>query len=278
MNPWRFAPHMRELSDLLTAWGPDGRAPVRLDDVRAALAADGNPYGAGLIADLPAVDGVLVPEAVDALLLRAHREIQRLALELQQGPRTRDRLAPLLAGLPRPARVVDVGCGLGYVLRWLAARSGLAGVEWVGADHDGALIAEATFLAGLEALPVTFHRRDAFTLDLPADVYLSSGVLHHVPAAALPGFFAAQSGARAFLHTDFQASVLAAPGSWLFHTARMSVPLAVHDGILSAVRAHPAETLLAAARSALPRWTIDLVGTAAGPLPRALHTLRGRAP
>ncbi len=113
MNPWRCAPHLRELPDLRTARGPAGRAPVRVDAVRAALAADGDPDGAALIADPTVVDGALAPAAVKALLLRAPREMQRLALELQQGPRTRDRLAPLRAGRPRPVRVVAVGCGSG---------------------------------------------------------------------------------------------------------------------------------------------------------------------
>ncbi|MCB9674897.1 MAG: class I SAM-dependent methyltransferase [Alphaproteobacteria bacterium] len=285
MNPWRFRYAWLELSDHLIhiAPGSTERIPVSRDAVLAALEAEGNPYGAAIVGSVPVEDdGCFVPEAVDALLVRCHRELQRLALELQQGPRTRDRLIPLIARLRRDGRrirIVDVGCGIGYVLRWLAARGGLGdAVELVGCDFNAALIAEARRLAQAERLDVTFLAQDAFTLDVPADIYLSSGVLHHIPLDALPAFFAAQerAGARAWLHADFQASPLAAPGSWVFHRARMREPLAVHDGILSAVRAHPTDGLLAAARAGANGARVEQLGGPVFswlPMARAMHTI-----
>jgi hypothetical protein len=90
---------------------------------------------------------------------------------------------------------------------------------------------------------------DAFALAEPATVYISTGVLHHVPAAALAGFFQAQDrpGTLAFVHYDIAATRLAPFGAWVFHRARMREPLGRHDGVASAKRAHDDSMLLAAA-------------------------------
>jgi len=49
--------------------------------------------------------------------------------------------SPLREAKPQtPLRVVDVGCGLGYVTRWLAAHQVLGpGVELVGVDMNSVL-------------------------------------------------------------------------------------------------------------------------------------------
>jgi 2-polyprenyl-3-methyl-5-hydroxy-6-metoxy-1,4-benzoquinol methylase len=64
---------------------------------------------------------------VDALGLRVHRELQRLGEELQFGRRVAAVLGPVVAELRRSVgslvRIVDVGCGLGFVVRSLAATS-----------------------------------------------------------------------------------------------------------------------------------------------------------
>jgi SAM-dependent methyltransferase len=272
-----------ELSDLIVEFDPDtgDRRPVLKAEVLDRLRADGNRRGAAIVGRVPAIDGVLDPAAVDRELVACHYEIQRLALELQQGPRMARLLAQILGAVRAtdpgsPLRVVDVGCGIGYVLRWVAAHRHLlpAETELVGADFNPALVAEARRLAALEGLPVQFRVADAFQLEAPATVFMSSGVLHHVPRAALPSFFAAQAGARVSVHADFQQHPLGPWGAWLMHLARMERPLARHDGVLSAVRAHPADVLLDSAAAGLPGRRHQLVGTRLlGPIPRAMHAL-----
>ncbi|HET9139916.1 class I SAM-dependent methyltransferase [Actinophytocola sp.] len=150
-------------------------------------------------------------------------------------------------------RVVDMGCGLGFIVRSLAA-SGVLGahVELVGVDFNRALVAEATRLAEQERLPCSFLCADAFALAEPATVYLSNGVLHHFPADRLAEFFRAQDrpGTQAFLHYDIAATRLAPFGAWVFHRARMREPLGRHDGVMSARRAHSDQVLLSAAAHA----------------------------
>lgn len=285
-------PDHLEVSDRIVSFAPATltRQPVRRAEAEAAFRAEGNPWAAALVAGLPCgPDGVLDEAEVDATLLAAHRELQRLALELEQGARTAMRLRPILAALrssvpDRPLVVVDVGCGLGYVVRWLAAFGELGDdVVLHGADFNGALVAEAQRLADVEGLRCTFHRQDAFALDVRAHVYLSTGVIHHIPADALPGFFAAQAraGALAWIHSDFQPSPLAPLGSWMFHQARMRLALARHDGILSAIRAHSADTLRGAARDGAPTFGHEVHGAFVArwlPIPRAMHSLVGLAP
>src|SRR5205823_6005731 len=84
----------------------------------------------------------------------------------------------------------------------------------------------------------------------------------------------------AFAHFDFQPSVFAPLGSWLFHLVRMRLPLARHDGVASAVRAHRAGVLLGAARAAAPGFVTGMYGTRLGrlPVPRVMHTVVGVRP
>jgi len=276
-------PRWPELSDLVVDFDPSSleRRPVRKDDVLARLEGLGNHYGLAIARRLPATDGVLDPDAMDRELVACHYEIQRLALELQQGPRMLGRVRGALEAVARtrpdtPLRVVDVGCGIGYVLRWMAAHIERLppGVDLVGADFNPALIARARALADAESLPVRFVVANAFVLPEPASVFISSGVLHHVPEAHLPDFFAGQADACVSIHADFQASPLGPLGAWLMHAARMERPLALHDGVLSAVRAYPGDVLLDAARRGLPDRVVRLVGTHLwGPIPRAMHAL-----
>ena len=189
---------------------------------------------------------------MNRLLVRVHTELQRLNEELHMARRFAEVLRPMLVatGVRRP-RVVDIGCGLGFVLRSLAA-TGLLGmdVELIGVDGNRALVEEAARLAAEERLPCRFVCGDAFALDEEATVYLSNGVLHHFPADRLAGFFRAQDrpGTKGFLHYDIAATPLAPFGAWLFHRARMREPLGRHDGVNSARRAHGDDVLLSAAR------------------------------
>ncbi|OPC84674.1 methyltransferase type 11 [Embleya scabrispora] len=265
-----------EVSDLIVDHCPDSleRVPVARADVVATLRAARQFQGARIAARLPVLDGgVLDPAYVDRRLVAVHTELQRLSEELRIPERLAHLLRPLLAAVrstrdaPDRIRVVDIGCGLGHVVRWLAAHDVLGpGVELVGADLHAALVAEATRLADDEGLPCRFVRANAFRLDTTATtapeaaaartatVYISTGLLHHLRGPDLHAFFAAQAspGTVAFCHYDIATTRIAPFGAWLFHHARMRDPLGRHDGAASARRAHDDTTLLHAAHAAHP--------------------------
>ena len=279
-----------EISDLIAEFDPDtlGRLPVRKHEVVERFVAAGNPRAARIVAALTDREGVLDPQAVDRLLVRIHCEMQRLSEEFQHGQRVAELLRPLLAalrqaGVSRPIRVIDVGCGTGYVIRWLAAKGNLGeDVELLGADFNAALIEEARRLAGGEQLRVAFLQANAFRLEEGASVVLSTGVVHHFRGPLLAAFFRGHERAEtaAFAHFDFQPSPLAPFGSWLFHAARFSEPLAKHDGVVSAVRAHDGQTLVNAAKAGAPSFQATMYSTRLWflPIPRSFHALVGIRP
>lgn len=247
-----------EISDLIVRHdlATGARLPVRRDDVIAALREAGDRRGVRIVASLPHHDGVLDASAVERVLVRTHTELQRLNEELRIAEQLAELLVPLLAAVAdageRP-RVVDIGCGIGYAIRWLAASGVLGGdVDLCGVDFNAALVAEATRLAAADGLPCRFVLGDAFALPGPATVYISVGVLHHVRGDDLGAFFRAQAdaGARAYCHFDIAATRLAPLGAWMFHRARMREPLGRHDGVASARRAHTDHDLMTAAGSA----------------------------
>ncbi|CAM5335432.1 hypothetical protein SALBM135S_05596 [Streptomyces alboniger] len=251
--------HQLEISDLITVVEPRSgrRLPVRRSEVIQQLLESGDERAARIVAELPTdQEGVLDPQAVDRLLISVHTELQRLSEELRTGERLVHLLGPLFTAIrstgaqPGPYRLVDVGCGLGYLVRWLAATDALgAEVELVGVDLDAALVGEADRLARAEGLDCRFVHGNAFDLPEAATVYVSTGVLHHFRGPDLAEFFQAQaaSPAHAFCHFDIAATRLAPIGSWMFHHARMRHPLGRHDGVVSARRAHSDATLLHAA-------------------------------
>lgn len=248
-----------EISDLITAVDPHTgrRLPVQRSEVMRQLREAGDERAARIVARMPTdEDGVLDPYAVDGLLVLVHTELQRLSEELRIDERLVHVLGPLLAairattGRSGPFRLVDVGCGLGYLVRRLAATGALGeDVELVGVDLDGTLVGEAERLALADGLDCRFVHGNAFDLPEAATVYVSTGVLHHFRGPALGAFFQAQaaSTALAFCHFDIAANRLAPIGAWIFHRARMRHPLGRHDGVVSALRAHDDETLLRAA-------------------------------
>jgi SAM-dependent methyltransferase len=247
-----------EISDLIVAFDEDTLEPrpVRRDDVVARLDANGQRRAAAYVRGLPAPGGVLDHEACCAILVRAHIELQRLNEEFLQADRVRRLLLPMLdalraAGVSPPLRVVDIGCGLGYIVRALSAHGRLGrDVELIGCDMNLALIAAARAFADEEALSCEFRAANAFRLDAPAHIYLSNGVVHHLRGDRLVQLFDGHRRASGFIHYDMQASPLAPLGAWIFHRARMREPLARHDGYVSATRAHTSAGLLAAARPA----------------------------
>ena len=257
-----------EISDLIVDYDPEtlARRPVMKAAVLARL--EGTPYR--VAARMPAMaSGELDPAAMDGVLVRAHLELQRLHEEFRV-PRTVGLLlGPMIEHVRRtrgrggPVRVVDLGCGLGFVLRWLARYGDLGNyVELVGADYNRALVEAASRLAREDDLPCRFLTANAFRLSEPADIVLSTGVLHHFRDDDLVRLFHEHetSTALGFVHVDIRPGVFSPIGSWIFHIARMREPVAKFDGYWSAVRAHPASTLVDAARRGAPsfsRGTLD---------------------
>jgi 2-polyprenyl-3-methyl-5-hydroxy-6-metoxy-1,4-benzoquinol methylase len=278
-----------ELSDLLLDTAPQtlARKPVSREAVRAVLRKHGMRAAERILDGIPG-GAVLDAAAIDGILVRSHCELQRLSSEFGNGRRLLQLLRPLLevlrgTSLERPLRIVDIGCGMGFVLRWLAAYGALGDdVELLGCDFNPTLIGHAGRLAREEGLRCHFQVANAFTLERHAHVFLSTGVIHHFRGADLTGFLRSQSdvGASAVLHCDIKASWAAPLGSWLFHQARMREPLARHDGVLSAVRAHPREALQAAARDGGAPLRFALFDGRPSPMPvlRSLNTLVGLRP
>jgi len=277
-----------EISDRIIAFSGDNgtREPVSKQDLIRQFKSLDSPRAARIVENIPVNhDGSLKESAVDELLVTVHCEMQRLSEEFQHGRRMAELLNPLLAALREQnsqarLRVVDIGCGTGYVLRWLAAHRAIpADVKLIGADYNPALIAEARRLAEAENLSCEFLVGNAFQLKEPATVFISTGILHHFRGNDLLGLFSqhVRPETRAFLHFDFHQTLLAPYGSWLFHVVRMRHPLARYDGVLSAVRAYQAHELLAAARAATPGFKSAVYGVRLWglPIPRAFHSLIG---
>jgi 2-polyprenyl-3-methyl-5-hydroxy-6-metoxy-1,4-benzoquinol methylase len=280
-----------EISDRIVAYDGDTlkRRPVAKADLIREFREINNPRAVRIVETLPAgANGLLDDTAMDRLLVTVHCEMQRMSEEFQHGRRLAQILNPLLDAIREDApahrlRIVDIGCGTGFVVRWLAAHRAVPeDVELIGADYNPALVAEAQRLAQAENLLCQFKVANAFQLDEGASIYISTGILHHFRGRELIDLFAqhARPETRAFLHFDFHQSWMAPFGSWLFHAARMRQPLAKHDGVLSAIRAYTSEELLAAAREGAPGFISAVYGTSLWrlPVPRAFHSLVGILP
>ena len=104
-------------------------------------------------------------------------------------------------------------------------------------------------------------------------------MIHHFRGDELLQFLGRheQPETRALLHFDFQPWLLAPVGAWFFHYLRMRTAVARHDGVLSAARAHPAQTLTEAAHKTLPEFASGIYGAKiwGTPAPRVFHTLVG---
>jgi SAM-dependent methyltransferase len=282
-----------EIIDLLWPIDGDGnRLPVVQAEAVEQLASLGQRRAARIVARMPSDSGgVLDPGYVDDLMVRVHCELQRLSEELQLARRVADLLGPIVARVREAnpgglVRIVDLGCGLGYVLRYLAATATRGspalgpGVELVGAETNGTLVSTATELAEREGLTCRFVRADAFLPgavidDGPRTVVISIGLLHHLPAAELSGFFAAQArlGVAAFAHWDIVPCFWSTLGAWMLLQARMREPVSRYDGVVSARRAHPASVLLAAARAGAPGYAPRVLEGARWH-PKAIDVLR----
>jgi len=255
-----------EISDLIVDYDPVtlARKPIKKDDVLARLKKEGRSAPLAVARTIQAENGILDPVAVDGVLIRSHLELQRLHEEFRVGATIRMLLAPMLelvrkATKERPIRIVDVGCGLGFITRWLSKEGALGDdVELLGVDYNKAFVNASTALAEADGLDCRFRAANAFKLDAPAHVYISTGVLHHFRGDDLVRLFAEHERSKAlgFVHVDIRPSKVAPIGSWIFHQARMREPLAKWDGYWSAVRAHTAETLTSAVREGAPTFRV----------------------
>jgi len=280
-------PDCPEISDAIVSYdlGTGERLRVIASEVKRTFTEFQDRMALRIIDRMPKRDGVLDPVYVDDLLVRTHCEMQRMSEEFQHGMRVAELLIPLLRtlraeGVGDPVRIVDIGCGTGYAIRWLALTKALGeNVELIGADLNAALVEEANRLAQAESLECRFVTANAFGLDHPADIYMSTGILHHFRGVELARLFKQHNlpDTRAFVHFDFHPTPFAPLGSWLFHAVRMREPLAKHDGVLSAVRAYKPRVLLEAARAELPEFISAVYGTQLWglPIPRVFHSLVG---
>ena len=281
-------PAQPEITDLIVQHDPQTlrRLPVRKQELLEIFGRFHNRKALRAVLALPENAGILDDRELDVLLLTVHWEMQRLAEEFYHGRRVWELLRPVIgsirqAGVRETLRIVDVGCGIGYTTRWLAANISLAyhNIQLVGMDLNSTLIAEANRLASAESLPCQFLHGDAFSREHSSHILLSTGVIHHFRDNALLGFLRQheQPETQAFLHFDFQPWFLAPIGSFFFHYLRMRTAIARHDGVLSGVRAHDARTLTEAAHASAPGFAAGIYGAKiwSTPVPRVFHTLVG---
>ncbi|MFN3866389.1 MAG: class I SAM-dependent methyltransferase [Demequina sp.] len=237
---------------------PDGdRLPVNKADARAKLADRGQHRAAHLLDDLPVRrDGSLEEGPVDAIFLAVHLELARLSEFVHVPQRMASSLTPIVERLRDEAggtiRVVDVGCGIGFDTRVLAASGALGpDVEYVGLDFNSLLVDAAVRLARAEDIPVRFLHGDALDPSLAIDdpartLMISSGVLHHIGREGLGEFFARHQELEVagFAHFDPSPGFWASAGGWMLHRTRMREPISRHDGTMSMQRAFTAAELL----------------------------------
>jgi len=189
----------------------------------------------------------------------------------------RTQLRPHLAGLGRPAHVLDIGCGGGDLVERLAAAARRDGfdVTWTGIDPDPRAHEVA---AGRAPIPgATFRQADAATLvdeGRTYDAVVSNHVLHHL-GDELPRF-ADESLALSrgiVLHSDIARSRLAYGLYAVAITPFAGGTFLRTDGLRSIRRSYTRAELAAALEAHPPgTWSVRM------PVPfRLVAAGRGRA-
>lgn len=171
----------------------------------------------------------------------------------------RARLRPLLADLPRPARVLDIGCGGGDVLRRLvrlAARDGLA-IEGLGIDPDARALAVAERAGPVPG--VAFVRATSTELVAAGerfDAVISNHLLHHLDDDTFATVIADSEtlARRLCLHSDIARSRTAYLAFAVGITPLAPGSLLRVDGLRSIRRSYTPEELA----GRLPaRWRVE---------------------
>ena len=163
-------PAQPAITDLIVQHDPETlkRLPVSTASVIDVFSRFGNHKAVRAVRALPGKDGWLDDRGVDAVLVTVHWEMQRLAEEFYHGHRVWGVLSPLIAsvrstGFRETLRIVDVGCGIGYTTRWLAARIPVAeqNIELIGdrSELDADFRSQPAGIGGTIALPVYPWRR-----------------------------------------------------------------------------------------------------------------------
>lgn len=282
-----------EILDVLWHTEPDSgeRLPVSRADAVARLHAAGQFRTARLVARLPHDGHHVDPDAVDRVFLEVHCELARLSETLCVPDRMASVIRPLIDQVRErvgggAVRVVDVGCGVGFDMRAMAAHGSLGpDVEHWGLDLNSLLIEVAQTTAADEGLPVHFAIGDAFEASAVIDepertILVSQSLLHHLGTERLPEFFGhhREVGVAAFAHFDVNPGFWSTAGGWVLHRARMRHPVARHDGNLSMRRALRASVLVDSARSGVGEaYSVECDGrTPWMPVPhRALRPIVG---
>jgi len=279
----------KEISDLVIDFDPLSfeRKPIKKAEALDYFKQRGERTPYDIINAIDEVDGILDSRAVDKLILLNHTELQRLSEEHCHGQRVLELLEPLIKSLRQNGhlerlRVVDIGCGLGYVMRFLGhcqKKGALKDVELIGVDYNQTLVNEAKKLAAAEDLDCRFLIDNAFRLKEPAHIFISTGFLHHLDRESLRTCFTLHEGpqTKAFIHFDFQPGLFSIVGSLLFHMARFRERIARFDGVRSAARGHSAAHLIQASQNSVNDLKVTLYGRyfICKPIPRAFHTLVG---
>ena len=125
----RSAVELLEISDSIVDFKRTSfdRLAVRKAATVKQLLRTGDMSAARLVQRMPEEQGCLDADYIDALLVRVHCEMQRLSEEFQHGRRVYESLCFMISvlqasGVLGPFRIVDIGCGTSYVMRWLVAR------------------------------------------------------------------------------------------------------------------------------------------------------------
>ncbi|HEX3543889.1 MAG TPA: methyltransferase domain-containing protein [Candidatus Acidoferrum sp.] len=192
-------PSQPEITDLISRYDAYTlkRLPVGKQEVLELFARYRNRKAMRAVLALRENASILDDHEIDVLLLTVHWEMQRLAEEFYHGHRVWALLRHIVAaireaGVHETLHIIDVGCGIGYTIRWLAAKIPLAdyNIELTGMDLNATLIAEANRLASAEHLPCQFFQADASQVNTPTTFFCQPALFTIFAATRFSNFYA----------------------------------------------------------------------------------------